>query len=96
MKTITERHADILGFKCYYDLKTGDMRSVGGELKDWLFTFVLLANHFYRLLIFRLTLHNVAMEMRIHPEPGEELLAMYEEMGRLIEEKKAEDKNEQK
>lgn len=88
MKTDSERNADILGFKCYYDLATGKMRSVHGEFMDWMFTIVLLTNFAYRKLAWKLFFKMVPLEMSIHPNAGEDLTGMYLRMSELIEERK--------
>ena len=86
MKTINDRRAKILGFDCYYNLATGDMRSQGGELKDWVFTIVLMINLAYRKLAWRLFFQMVSLNMKILPDEGEELVDMYMKMADLIEE----------
>ena len=90
----TERNADILGFKFYYDLATGDMRNTGSNFMDWMFTIVLITNYAYRKLAWRLFFVMVPLKMNIHPNPGEELKDMYLKMAELIEERKnGEDNN---
>lgn len=91
MKTINDRRAKILGFNCYYDLATGDMRSQGGDLRDWAFTIALLINLAYRKLAWKLFFQLIALKMNIIPDEGEDLQEMYMKMAELIEERKQRD-----
>jgi hypothetical protein len=85
MKKELERRADILGFKCYYDISNGDMRSAGNEFMDWMFTFALLINMFYRKMMWRVFGAMVAIKMEIHPDEGEERRDMYLKMEKYLQ-----------
>lgn len=85
MKKEFERRADILGFKCYYDISTGDMRSAGSSYMDLLFSIVLVLNWGYRQFMFKVFRIIVFLNMEIHPDEGEERREMYLKMESFLQ-----------
>lgn len=86
MKTVNDRRAKVLGFGCYFDLTTGCMSIQGGELKNLVFTIVLMINQAYRAIVWILFFQRISLKIKVVPDEGEDIDDMNMKMSGLIEE----------